>query len=297
MFIFVLIKHKKIYFYISVQVTEVHTKHHFTLHPYNSGNCKLYLKIGDNSISAAIFGSNGKMHEVCETIFASRSNNLDAKINELNFFLKDFDVLKHPYSHVSVQILNRKFTLAPIAYTEKNVAELLEFNLGESYGGNIHKNLINSSICFAYACEQELIGVIEKIFNTAVIKHTGASTIDLFLKLAPFKNQDLFLNIHGSLIELAIKKNNDLLFYNIFKWDNNEDIVYFLLFTMEQFGLDPGKANISIAANRPVTDELFVFIKKYVRNIQFFVSKAIDTKTENLPNHYYFNILNEHLCE
>lgn len=297
MFIFVLIKHKKIYFYISVQVTEVHTKHHFNLHPYNSGNCKLYLKIGDNSISAAIFGSNGKLHEVCETIFASNPKNNDSQINELNFFLKDFDILKHSYSHVSVQILNRKFTLAPVAFAEKNIAELLTFNLGENHGSSIQKNLINSSICFAYACQQELISLTEKIFNTAVIKHTGASTIDLFLKLAPFKNQDLFLNIHGNLIELVIKKNNELLFYNIFKWDNNEDIVYFLLFTMEQFGLDPAKASVTIAANMPVTHELFVFIKKYVRNIQFFISRSIDIKTDDLPNHFYFNIINEHLCE
>jgi hypothetical protein len=281
-----------------VQVTEVKNKQHFKLHPYLNGSVNLHLLIEDNSISCAIFNSdNSAVHEICSSTFAAHKNNDDNLVNELNFFLKDFDVLKHHYAHISVQILNRSFTLIPKAYANGQLKDVLEFNLGIKDIKTVQSTTINNSICFAYTYNFELHSFIEKTFNTAVIRHAGAISIDLFLKLKSFAASDVLLNIHTNLIELVIKKEHELLFYNIFKWDTNEDILYFLLFSIEQNQLNAANAKLHIAANLPVNNDLFTLIKKYIRSVNFVSSKALDVPVENLPNHYYFNILNDHLCE
>lgn len=281
-----------------MQVTEVKNKQHFNLHPYQKGKVNLHLLIEDNSISCAIFNStNQEVHEICYSSFTSSKNTDSNLVNELNFFLKDFDVLKHAFAHITVQILNRHFTLIPKAYSNEHIKDLLSFNTGISDIKTVQSTVINNSICFAYTYNFELHSFIEKTLNTAVIRHAGAISIDLFLKLKVFTTSDVFLNLHHDLLEIVIKKDHELKFYNIFKWDSNEDILYFLLFSIEQNQLNAANVKLHIAANLEATNDLFLLIKKYVRNVNFVTSKALNIAVENLPNHYYFNILNDHLCE
>lgn len=279
-------------------VSEVKHKDHYLVHPFQKGPVDLSVLIEDDKISAAIFSKDhAQLHEICSLTFSDSKSIPGNAINEFAFFLKDFDILKHQYSHVTIQILNRLFTLVPNAFANSNTKSLLEFNLGIKDIKTVQQTLINNSINFAYTYDFELHSFIERSFNTAKIQHAGAMSIDLFLKLPALKKSDVFLDIHHNVIELIIKKENDLLFYNVFKWDSNEDVLYFLLFTIEQFQLNQNTLQLSIAANLPADHTLFALIKKYIRHIQFFSSKAIDAPVENLPNHYFFNVLNSHLCE
>lgn len=281
-----------------MQVTEVKNKQHFQLHPYQKGSMNLNLLLEDGRISAAIFNNdNTQLHEICSLTFSEPKQNSQNAINELGFFLKDFNILKHHFAHVQIQLLNRLFTLVPNAFSNGNLKEILEFNLGISNINKVQHSLINNSIDFVYTYDLDLHLFLEKTFNTAKIEHAGAVSADLFLKSALLKKSDVFLNIHDHVIELMVKKDKDLLFYNIFKWDSNEDILYFLLFTIEQFQLNQSTLQLSIASNIPANHGVFELMKKYIRNIQFVSSKAINQPAENLPNHYYFNILNYHLCE
>lgn len=281
-----------------MQVTEVLNKQHFSVHPFQKGSLNLYMLIEPNYISASLFNSdNTLLHEINAMQFSENKSHNENPIYELSFFIKDFDILKHKYNHVFIQILNRYFTLVPSSYANGHLKELLEFNVGIKDLKIVQSISINSAIDFAFTYDFELHNFIEKTFNIAKISHSGASSIDVFMKLPLFKNTDVFLNIHSKLIELMIKKDNELLFYNVYKWDSNEDILYFLLFSIEQFQLNHSTLKLHIAANRSSSDPLFTLIKKYIRSVNFVTSKSIDTPVENLPNHYYFNILNKHLCE
>lgn len=281
-----------------MQVSEVKHKQHFLIHPYQKGSMNLNLMLEDGRISAAIFNiDNTQLHEICSLTFNEPMQITQNSINEISFFLKDFDILKHHYAHVQIQVLNRLFTLVPNAFSNGNLKEILEFNLGITNINKVQHSLINNSIDFVYTYDLDLHLFLEKTFNTAKIEHAGAVSADLFLKSALLKKSDVFLNIHDHVIELMVKRDKDLLFYNIFKWDSNEDILYFLLFSIEQFQLDQSTLLLSIAANLPTSHTLFELMKKYIRHIQFVSSKAIDVPVENLPNHYYFNLLNYHLCE
>lgn len=281
-----------------MQVAEVLNKQHFSVHPIQKGGLNLFMQIEPNYIAACIFNNDhSALHEIFSMQFSDNKSANENPVYELGFFLKNFDILKHPYAHVSVQILNRNFTLVPSAYSNGNLKELLEFNLGVTDIRTVHTVTLNNSIDFAFTYDLELHNFIEKTFNASKISHAGSASIDQFLKLPLFKQSDVFLNVHSKLIELVIKKNNELLFYNVFKWDSNEDILYFLLFSIEQFNLNNNTLKLHIAANKPSTDALFTLIKKYVRHVNFVTSKSLDAPVENLPNHYYFTILNKHLCE
>ena len=87
---------------------------------------------------------------------------------------------------------------------------------------------------------------------------------------------------------------------SVFNFSNNEDILYYLLFTMEQFELNPLHAKLVIAAQIPASNELITSIKKYVKHVSFCVhnnSLNLTGDLLQLPQHYYFTLLNQHSCE
>jgi hypothetical protein len=281
-----------------MQVSEIKNRQHFTVRTYQKGLLNLYLFMEEHCIQAAIFNDgNTELYEICSFDFAADKKTAGHSMEELAYFLSEFGILKHKFNHVSVQVLNRLFTLVPQAYSDPNLKELLEFNTGAKDIRTVQTNLVNNSVYFTYTYDLELLAFIEKTFSAAKIDHVGAGSIDLFLNLPYFKNSDVFLILHSTCLELIIKSKNDLLFYNIFKFDSNEDVLYFLLFTAEQFQLNKETLRLQIAANKPANDELFTLIKKYIRHVNFVSSKALNTPVEDLPNHFYFNILNKHLCE
>ncbi len=69
------------------------------------------------------------------------------------------------------------------------------------------------------------------------------------------------MNIGDGFIELAAKEKNELVFYNVFNFENNEDILYYLLFMMEQIQLNPLQVKLSVAGQRAVSDDLIKSIK------------------------------------
>ena len=78
------------------------------------------------------------------------------------------------------------------------------------------------------------------------------------------------------------------------------DVLYYIMFSIEQFELNPLTLKLFISANRKTDDGLFTALKKYIKHVDFTVSDKLIVRKEafeQLPHHYYFSMLNRLLCE
>ena len=69
---------------------------------------------------------------------------------------------------------------------------------------------------------------------------------------------------------------------------------------MEQFQLNPLYVRLSLAGQRSLSDDLIKSIKKYIKQVDFCVTDSsvnLNGDLSTLPQHYYFTLLNQHLCE
>ncbi|MGZ3930340.1 MAG: DUF3822 family protein [Bacteroidia bacterium] len=216
-------------------------------------------------------------------------------------FIGEFDLSKKNYNAIYINWLSPHFTLVPDSfYTPEQAGQLLDFNIGHTSGERIFTNDVAGAAKLVYSVPAELKNQLDKLFPKHDLKHSGYSSIGLFFTHFQLKNADVFLNIHAQNIELLIKKEKQLLLYNQFRVNSDEDILYYLLFSMEQFNLNPLTVKLSVAANRETGDELFKAIKKYIKQVNFVVSdKLIERKDvfESIPHHFYFTLLNRVLCE
>jgi hypothetical protein len=216
-------------------------------------------------------------------------------------FVNEFDLGKGRVKKIWINWLNKHFTLVPDSfYSADKAKELLNFNVGDIKDETILTNEVLGDVKLVYSIPSSFKTTLDKTFPKHDIKHFGYSTIQLFFSHFQLKNADVFLNIHNQGIELCIKKDKQLLLYNMFSTKSDEDILYYLMFSVEQFMLDPTILKLCVAANRETNDELFKTLKKYIKNVNFAISDKIIGRQEtfeSIPQHYYFTLLNRLLCE
>ena len=204
------------------------------------------------------------------------------------------------FEKVNISVLNNQFTLLPEAFAQDlDHSALLSFANGEN---NASKSLHHKTkYCFfSYQLPNDWLDFFGKTFPQANIYHASAINVSLLFEQFSLINTELFLNIHQNQIEISAKQNRALLFYNVFSYESKEDILYYLLFTMEQLELNPLLCKLSLASQLETNDELINSLKKYVKHLDFCVmDKSISSETidNKLPNHFYFTLLNQHLCE
>jgi hypothetical protein len=261
----------------------------------------LVITISQNGFEAATFT---KAPHTITKIAASTIKESIKQPEELSDlfiqFITETGLQKQNFHSILINWLGEHFTLVPSSfYDPEKAREMLEFNVGPMEGETILTNEVND-IKFIYSVPTELKNVLDRTFPNHNFKHIGYSSLKLFLSHFQLKNADVFVNIHEGQTELLIKKDKRPVLYNMFRTHSDEDVLYYLMFSVEQFDLDPLHLKLYVAANRDANDALFVNLKKYIRNVEFTISDKLIIRKEafeQMPHHNYFSVLNRLLCE
>jgi hypothetical protein len=211
--------------------------------------------------------------------------------------LNDYRLLNTRFKTVHIAVLNRAFTLMPESFHDgDHAAEMLSFSSGATVINCMSEKI--GGIGFCYSIGKDLLSFCERSFPGANIRHAGLVTLAAFLNNSAFAETNIFINLHRSFFELACRQEKQLALYNVFHYETDEDALYFILFTLEQLGMNPQFAKVTIAAEVPVTQNIIVQIKKYIRHVNFIVRdrSLVMKRGSSLPSHYYFTLLHHHLC-
>ena len=282
-------------------ISEQHkVKYHYA--PISSVESPLFLSLFISSNTFIYSISTHQFNQIIELghIEIDNSRSTFSISNHYSYLIETYLLNQKKFEKVNIAILNSDFTIVPEAYSSTSeLKSLLNFSNGnfQDIQTFIHQFF---DFKFYFSTNIELLGLLEKTFPNASIRHSGAVLINLMFGQHSLIGSDLFLNILDGFIEIGIKENNKFLFYNVFNFDTNEDILYYLLFTMEQFNLNPLLVKLTVACHFPVTDELINNIKKYIKNLNFCIADKeihLNEEISKLPQHYYFTLLNQHLCE
>lgn len=276
------------------------TKYHASLKQAYSGSSNLSILFGQNTFMFAVLSEDYKHCIELGHVEINAGSMASDPSDTLVFLIHNFLLHQKKFDKVQLSLLSGDFTLLPEAFAANTDSKtILNFAAGFSKAAITRQHHL-SGLNFLYAVDQKLMTVIENTFLNVSVRHAGASSIDLLMSHHSLLNTNVLLTIYDTSFELLIKEHNKLIFYNNFRYENNEDILYYLLFTMEQFGLDPLHTKLSLAAQMETSGDLARSIKKYVKQLSFvnhLPSLSLEGEMTNLPQHYYFTVLNQHVCE
>lgn len=145
---------------------------------------------------------------------------------------------------------------------------------------------------------ESLFNVILKYFPSTQFLHQNSTLIESSLHQS-IKNEYIHIQFNRKSIDIVAFKNNKLQLQNTFDYKTAEDVIYFLLYVMEQLGLSQETTELYISGKIVEESKIYDLLYKYIKEI----------KLRELPNqvdysqplrlaepHQYYLLIQQYLC-
>lgn len=255
------------------------------------------LSPGACMYSVSLNDSNA-VYELGHMSFDEHSSNDQEE--QLHFFIRNFALDRRSFEKTMAIIVSEDFSLLPASYhIDGGQVHHLQFLRGDLQGKHSYSGSMGELV-IEYALEPGVIQLLEKTFNGIRIRHSAEVNLGLFFRHRSLASCQAALILGENRCEIFFRNQEKLLFYNIFKWSNAEDVLYYLLFAMEQFGLNPAQTRLAFGGEFELDKEPVRTIKPYFFDFVPVLNTAplqLNNNLNKLPGHYYFTLLNQHLCE
>jgi hypothetical protein len=200
---------------------------------------------------------------------------------------------------VKIIIENNRSTLVPEDLFEEQQEEAyLKFVVDEKDDETVlHDHIRSLELIDIYGVNEALLEQVTGIYPDAEIRHVSGVLIDS--AWLNFKNRldekRIFLNVRNDDFNMLIFGNRQLLFSNAFPVAAAEDLVYYLLFVMEQHHLNPEDIPVTLMGQVDEKSLVFDLLKRYVRKVDFAPrngSVLFSPVFDDLPGQFYYTLLN-----
>tara|TARA_Y100000739_G_scaffold226563_1_gene234305 strand:- start:1429 stop:2280 length:852 start_codon:yes stop_codon:yes gene_type:complete len=264
----------------------------------------LSLNIGDNLIIADVSKTKSKTHiAVAEKSFGNKLTQNKFQIANFITALKSCPVkISKQYGKVSISIANTLFSIIPKALFNKESIHLyLKTNsqVNETYDYK-YQVIEKEGIVICYSIPKNLNDWIKKVFPTAKLTHEIAVVIESVLRDFYSLSEDkVIINLHKDYFDIVFLAKGKLEFANSFRFSEKEDLLYYVLFTFEQLGINPDLIEVFLIGEIKKGGQEHQLLFQYIKNLHFgFRNKNIKIAggLNELPNHYLYTLFNQSLC-
>ncbi len=259
--------------------------------------CHLSIEIGLNSIGYSIFDTLTLTYIVLKD-FEFDSRNIEESITILERIITSEFLLKKEFYSSCLSLNNLPSTLVPTPFfNDKKKENILNFNQ-KIYDDILTDKLQHIDAVNIYSVPTKLTELIQKHFPSTQIKSSSSIWIDQLLAQNK-EDEKVYAVISDNLLELFVIKNGKLELHNNFVTGSKEDVLYYLLFVMEQLGLSTEKTELVLFGHILKSDELYQLLFNYVRYISFGKrpnNLQYANELGSIKEHQYFCLFSQLLC-
>ena len=241
-----------------------------------TSNIKLSIHISLNGLSFCIIDLISNEIDFLRTYSLSKNTTPKELLKTLKKGFKENDELSNSFSSVKIIHYNNLSTVVPEPLFDKNNAlSYLKFNSKILQNDYVACDKIFNNECVnVYIPYVNINNYIFKMFDSFVYNHYSSIILEkVKLNEKNTITPSLYLNINSNHMELIYFVKNKLIFYNRFDFSTKEDIIYYLLFTIDQLKLNPEEIPLVITGNISEDDDNYKIIYEYIRNVSTFNSE------------------------
>jgi len=268
----------------------------------NSASCHLSIQVNLDGFSFAILNIQERKYIALECYDIQNCSTYNDLAEQIDKIIMQQEMLQQNFTSTSISIAHTLNTLTPkVLYEDVNGKEILGFNQSLLQNEKENSDWLNSIKAYnSYIIPEELERCFNKHFPNHIWKHDSSILIESLLH--QFKLQEgnqIYLSIQNTYFELIVLDGKKLKFFNNFAYKSASDLLYYLLFTCEQMGLNPDKIPLIISGEIEKESEVYKSLYKYIRNISFInrnPNYEYSFVFDEIKNHYYYKLLNQHLC-
>lgn len=244
---------------------------------------KLTFKVSLSGFSFAVTDTlSNKILTIQEISFSKYENPSNTEECYKTAF-SEYSELNQKYDEIVVLHSNNLSAFVPQAlFDENHLGDYLQYNVKVFESDFFaYDTLENYQINNVYVPYVNINNVLLDIFSDFDYRHSSSILVEKLLDLS--KNDDdrqMFVHFEEKSFEIIVVQNRKLLFYNSFDFSTKEDFAYYLLFTVEQLGMNPEFFTLKMLGNIGQEGELFDIAYTYVRNVSLLdVSRLSEVNT------------------
>ncbi len=208
--------------------------------------------------------------------------------------------LNKNYKSVDFIYNTSKFTIVPTEFFDKKLLKsFFKFgNFLHDYEELHFNKLKNVEAYNVFAIPSDITTYLVNKFPEIRFQQQATPLINFYTEknkssksLAP----TIVLNIAKTTMEVLVIRGQDLLFYNIFDHRTEDDILYYLLNTIDKLNYDTNKLELILSGDIEGRQSLHLKLQKYVSDVKFAVSnKDYTYNISNVPEHFLANVINSY---
>jgi hypothetical protein len=268
-----------------------------------SGKNFLSIELSPGGFSYCILDTERFKYTLLESFTFGPGKDFDYLNKTLEHFAKKRKFLTAFYQRISFAYVGPKSVLVPaelFSYLDKN--RFLDFNIYPDDEYDVKVDRLNNLAAYSvYPFPKPLQSKINQLFPGCRIRHHSSCLIENTLYMIRYGavEAQLVLHIQKGHFEVLLFKDKNLSFYNSFNYLTWDDLFYYLFFVLEQLQLDAKKLDTMILGEVSIGSEFYKKMRLYMKSITFGprseLFKYCD-RFDELPHHYYFNLLNLNSC-
>ncbi len=208
------------------------------------------------------------------------------------------------YGHVRMFIANLGYTLIPgPLFNPDQTDDYAKFNLSDQGNVLTRADRLNGlGACTVFTVPQWLNDKLTDLYPGAVLHHTISCFLETVLNHYKFliRNHTAFVNLQPGYFDLVILHEQKVTFCNSFYYKTPDDVLYYMMFILEQMQLSPEGIEIRLAGelgrHAQVPEKLAAYLPHLnflPRNESFRYSHVF----EGIPGHYLYTLLSAAECE
>ncbi|WP_149276371.1 DUF3822 family protein [Pareuzebyella sediminis] len=178
------------------------------------------------------------------------------------------------YSEVVVVHSNGLFGFVPKSlFDPKELANYLKLNtkiLANDFLA--YDELENYDMVNVYVPFVNINNYIYDLFGEFTFKHSGTVMVESLLKgHKSGKETVCYAYVSEKKVDITIISQKKLLLFNSYTYASKEDFLYYLLFTLEQLGLDTESISLKLFGDIEEDDHRYELCYRYIKNISIFI--------------------------
>lgn len=271
------------------------------------GNYQLYLAIGKQTIRAAVADAGRNKFILLEEYELSNVYTPLQTAQQVREILQSHPMLGlGGWKAIRVAIKSQSFTLVPQTLFEpRAAADYLRLNCSlDVYHEEVltyHHTAIDAVNIFA--ADKYLIEVFGETYPEKPVRylHQTSALISALLHYGERNGQlKMYAQVEKNSLTILLIRDGALLFCNIFHYNTPEDLMYFLIFVMQEQKLNPDRDPVTVWGDITHDSALFALMRKYIRHVHFggrAAGVSYSYKLEEQFEHRFLDVYSLHFCE
>ena len=231
-------------------------------------NQRLSIQISLSGLSFSILDVSSQTIVALKSFKKSRVLTPLELLDYLKFVIDTEHLKQNTFSQITVIYRNDLSTLVPeTLFDETNIADYLKFNNKILPSDFISYDQLSNGTVNVYVPLVNINNYIYDTFGAFTYKHYSTLFIEHLINLKDGLDSNMYVDVDENQFEIAVLKEQKLIFYNTFSYSTKEDFIYYILFTAEQLQINPETFTLVFSGLIDEDSELYEIAYKYVRHI------------------------------